>query len=95
LELIWTLISQSYSSFHIMSSSSSSYDVKDQVVEALSCVVDQAIAMVKAGMEGPSTRWSRLRRCYVNRHREVADEMMHYDYFTDESTVCEGAFSYA
>jgi hypothetical protein len=39
-----------------MSSSSSSVDIEEQVVEVVSCTVDQAIAMFKAEMEGSSTR---------------------------------------
>jgi hypothetical protein len=37
---------------------SSSDEVEDQVVDALSCAVDEALAMLKVQMEGPSTRRS-------------------------------------
>jgi hypothetical protein len=35
-------------------------------------------------MEDPSTRQSRLRRCYVNHDRGVAHERRHHYYFVDD-----------
>jgi hypothetical protein len=60
-----------------MSSLSSNDDIEDQVVEALSYNVDQAIVMVKAEMEGPSRRQLRLRRRYTH-------ERLYRDYFADD-----------
>jgi hypothetical protein len=68
-----------------MSSSSSSNNVEDQSCpEALSCVVDEAIAMVKAEMQHPSTRPPMLHCRYINRDREVAYERLYRDYFVDD-----------
>jgi hypothetical protein len=67
-----------------MSFSSSGDDVEDQVIKALSWVVDQAIIIINVGMEVPSTRWVRLHRCYVNRDCEAAHERLHRDYFADD-----------
>jgi hypothetical protein len=67
-----------------MSFFSTSDDVEDQVAEALSCIVDQAIVIIKVGMEVPSTRRMGLHRCYINRDREAAYERLHRDYFVDD-----------
>jgi hypothetical protein len=67
-----------------MSSSSSINDVEDQVVNALSCAVDHAFIVLRAGMKGSPIRQLRLHRHYVNRDHEVPHERLHPDYFAGD-----------
>jgi hypothetical protein len=60
-----------------MSFPSSSDGVEEQIVNALSCTMDEAMFMLSVRMEGPSTPRSKRRRRYVHHDREAAHMWLH------------------
>jgi hypothetical protein len=64
-----------------MSSSSSSDIIGELIVDVLSCDMDQAMTMLTAAMEGPSTQRVKRHRRYVNRDHKMAHVRLYHDYF--------------
>jgi hypothetical protein len=67
-----------------MPSLSSSDSVEDQIVNALSRAMDEAVYMLSTGMRGPSTPRLKHHQRYVNRDREATHLRLRHDYFNDD-----------